>query len=138
MPNKLIKELEDFLMPYVQDRFDLSGSALGGIASQFLNYGERIQAIVTWHVKSFVRCILQVEGSIVLRDIAAVVMAETYTMLKMTPVRNMFRSGTEEGDIADSRVIIENEIHNWLIYLQKHGKLPGTYNRFLGRYKSAF
>ena len=134
MSEKLIKELEDFLIPYVMKRFDVTQSPLGNFAKVFMSkmikQGENY---AIWLVRAIVRCIISFEDHIYLKDIATAVMSEAYVMMGFTPMR--YPGSTEIEDLAGQKILLENEIHNWLIHLQEHEKLPGYYNRFSGLLK---
>lgn len=135
MSEKLIKELEDFLIPYVLDRFDVSQSPLGAFAKTFMRKAiTQGENYAIWLVRALVRCIISIDDQMYLKDINTVVMSEAYVMMGFTPMRH---PGTAEiEDLAGQKVLLENEIHNWLIHLQEKEKLPGRYNRFTGLYKS--
>ncbi len=135
MSEKLIKELEEFLSPYVQERFDYSNLPMGGLAKTLMGGRiNQIQQYVIWIMRAFVRCILSADKDIYLRDIVSVTVAEAYTMMQFTPMRNIHTYNAEGA--AQFDLIIEAEIHNWLLYLEEHEKLPGTYHRFSGMYKA--
>ncbi|MBN1330554.1 MAG: hypothetical protein JXA54_13855 [Candidatus Heimdallarchaeota archaeon] len=135
MSEKLIKELEDFLSPYVQQRFDYSNTPFGGLAKSLMSGRvNQIQQYVIWIMRALIRCILSTEKDIYLRDIVSVSTAEAYTMMQFTPMRNMHTYNASQG-ASYFDLIMEAEIHNWLLHLEEHEKLPGTYNRFSGLYK---
>lgn len=135
MSEKLIKELEDFLIPYVLERFDVSQSPLGNFAKAFMrNIIKQGENYAVWLVRALIRCIISIEDHLHLKDIATAVMSEAYVMMGFTPVRHP--GSTEIEDLAGQKILLENEIHNWLIYLQEKEKLPGYYNRFTGLLKS--
>ncbi|NHJ49878.1 MAG: hypothetical protein FK733_18945 [Asgard group archaeon] len=135
MSEKLIKELEDFLIPYALDRYDVSNSPLGGIAKTFMRRMiETGENYVVWIARALVRCIVSVEKEMYLKDIVSVVLSEGYVMMGFTPMRHP--GTTEIEDLAGQKVLAEHELHNWLIHLQEAEKLPGRYNRFIGLYVS--
>jgi hypothetical protein len=135
MSEKLVKELEDYLVPYVHKRFDISQSALGGLAKTLMgNLVKQGENYAIWVVRAFIRCLLSADRPIYLKDITSVALAEAYVMMRFTPMKH---PGIREiENLAGQQVLMESEVHHWLIHLQEIEKLPGTYNRFTGLYES--
>ncbi len=90
---------------------------------------------INFLARALIRCILSVNDEMYLSDIATVVMSEAYVMMDFTAIRNIHRPEVENA--AGEKVILENEIHAWLLHLQKKEKLPGSYERFIGLYKGS-
>lgn len=133
MSEKLIEELEEFLLPYALNRYDVSNHPLGGVVKTIM--GGRIEQLnqyVTWLVRAFIRCILSTEKDLYLKDIVTVMMAEAYKMMNFTPIRNIHTQNLE--DLAGLKILLEGEVHNWLLELEEQEMLPGYYERFTGYY----
>ncbi|MBD3192496.1 MAG: hypothetical protein GF308_17790 [Candidatus Heimdallarchaeota archaeon] len=135
MSEKLIKELEEFLLPYALERYNISDHPFGDLVKTIMGEAvERLNQYITWLVRAFIRCILSTEKGIYLKDITTVMMAEAYNMMNFTPVRNIHTPKLE--NLAGSKILLEGEVHHWLLELQEQEMLPGYYDRFMGYYIS--
>ncbi|MHA1220690.1 MAG: hypothetical protein ACTSQB_03045 [Candidatus Heimdallarchaeota archaeon] len=135
MSEKLIKELEDYLTPYVIDRFDYSNTPFGGIVKSLMGTrGNQIEQYVVWIMRAFIRCIVGAEKDVHLHEISVVAKAEAYSMMQFSPMKNIHNYNAESA--GQIELIIEAEIHNWLLRLMEFEKLPGNYNRFTGVYSN--
>lgn len=144
MSEKLIQELEGFLIPFALDRFDFSkyniNMPFAKMAQSMAKSmtGNWVNEYVTWLVRSFIRCILNVEGKMKLKDIAAVIVAEANYMANVGPygpfTQNFGRTGG--SDRSSNESLAEGEVHCWMLYLQDNDKLPGVYERFTGIYRT--
>lgn len=136
---QLIQELENLLVPYALSRFDLSKGPQAALLKGFPMMGKLAQAgqnrlnqLITWLARAFIRTIVYTNRPMFLRDIATVALGEAMYMLNVPPY--MF-SGSDEGGKADLKITAETEIHRWLLFLVESGKLPGNYHRYLGIYE---
>ena len=97
--------------------------------------GDWINNYVTWLVRAFVRCLVNVTDEIYLKDLAAVVLAEASFMQGIGPWGPFqMQMGTGGGDRSAMEPQVETETHSWLLHLQEIGKLQGIYERFTGKY----
>ncbi len=142
MSEKVIEELEGFLLPFAQDRFDISkyrsnmpfAKMAQSMAKSMM--GDFFKNYVTWLVRSFIRCLLNTSEPMYLKDIAALIQAEACYMSGIGPF-GLFnqRFGTSTGsDRSSGEAMTEGEVHAWMVYLTEKDKLPGQYERFTGRY----
>ncbi len=144
MSEKVIEELEGVLLPFAQDRFDFSkyksGMPFAKMAQSMAKsmMGGRITEYVTWLVRSFVRLILNSEEPMYLKDIAALIQAEAGYMNGVGPFglyNTRFGTVTVAGsDRSSGEAMTEGEVHAWMIHLTEKDKLPGSYERFTGKY----
>lgn len=147
MSEKVIEELEAFLLPFAQDRFDFSkyksGMPFAKMAQSMAKsmMGGWVTEYVTWLVRSFVRLILNSDEPMYLKDIAALIQAEAGYMSGVGPYglfNARFGTGTGAGsDRSSGEAMTEGEVHAWMIHLTDNDKLPGNYERFTGRYTSS-
>ena len=89
--------------------------------------GKRLQTMVTWQVRAFIRCIYLVNQPILLQDITFVVITEMSVMMNFPP----YNTTTLENR-AEMPLVLGAEIQRWFIHLIENNKLPGTYERFTG------
>ncbi len=120
-------ELEKFLLPFALARYEAKGALIKAMISIAKN---RIQTMVTWQVRAFIRCIYSVNESIHLQEITFIVISELSLMMNFPPYN---RTGIIENR-TEMPFSIGAEIHRWFIHLQENNKLPGTYTRFTGRF----
>jgi len=129
------ESLEQFLSPFVIERFsqkearDIKGILNRTVSAHFEDY-------LIWLVRAFVRCIVNIEKEIFIKDIAAIIVAEANLATDAPPFKvkvsyNFF----DTFESLDFKFFLESEVHRWLVYLQEKGKLPGNYERFSGKYK---
>ncbi len=131
---KLIQELEEFLIPYVMNRYDFENTVMGAIFGKLFKGPMDLQKrFITFLARALIRCILSVNDEMYLNDISTIVMSEAYVMMEFTAIKNIHRPEVE--NVAGEKIILENEIHAWLLHLQDNEKLPGRYERFIGLYK---
>ena len=141
MSESEVEEIEKILIPFALKRFDfdnyqstfpMSKMAMG-MAKKMM--GNWVNDYVTWLVRAFTRCLLNVSNEIYLKDLAAVVAAEANYMAGIGPFgpfQRQWAQGT--GERSSTENLVESEIHVWLLHLQDENKLPGIYERFTGRY----
>ncbi len=129
------ESLEQFLSPFVQERF--SQKEARGI-KWILNrtVTEHFDDYLIWLVRTFVRCIVNIEKEIYIKDITAIIVAEANLATEAPPFKvkvsyNFFNT----FESLDFKLFLESEVHRWLVYLQEKGKLPGNYERFTGKFK---
>ncbi len=121
------EEMEKFLLPFAQSRYQ----AKSGIAKFAMKIaGKRIQTMVTWQVRAFIRCIYLVNEPIMLQDVTFIVISELSVMMHFPPYN---ATGIIENR-AEMPLSIGAEIHRWFIHLIENDMLPGTYERFTGRF----
>ncbi len=119
------EEMEKFLLPFALSRYE----ARGGMAKFALKLaGKRLQTMVTWQVRAFIRCIHLVNQPILLQDITFVVITEISVMMNFPPYN---QPGLIENR-SEMPLTLGPEIHRWFIHLVENDKLPGTYERFTG------
>ncbi|TFF85234.1 hypothetical protein EU523_00180 [Candidatus Heimdallarchaeota archaeon] len=134
MSKKYIDELEEILIKHALNRYDFDNAIGGKLFKTFLKGTfDSFQDYLIWLVKAVVRCVIEAEENIYLEDITSAAMAEAYVLMGFTPMRNLFTHNLDA--LAGNKIILQSEIHHWLLYLEKLDKLPGTYNRFTGLYK---
>jgi hypothetical protein len=129
------ENLEQFLSQFVQERFsqkearDIKGILNRTVSDHFEDY-------LIWLVRAFVRCLVNVENEIYIKDITSIIVAEANLATDAPPFKvkvsyNFF----DTFESLDFKLFLESEVHRWLVYLQEKGKLPGNYERFSGKYK---
>ena len=127
MSEEDFNELEKFLFPFAISRYQ----AKSGIAKFAMKIaGKRLNTMVTWQVRAFIRCIYLVNQPIFLQDITFIVISEMSLMMDFPPFN---QTGLIENR-SEMPLSIGSEIHRWLIHLQENDKLPGSYERFTGRF----
>lgn len=120
------EDMEKFLLPFAKARYE----ARSGMAKFALKLaGKRLQTMVTWQVRAFIRCIYLVKQPILLQDITFIVITEMSVMMNFPP----YNTATLENR-SEFPLTLGPEIHRWFIHLDENDKLPGTYVRFTGRY----
>ena len=136
-----VEELEEILIPFALSRFDFdnykTNFPMGRMAMNMAKrmMGNWINDYVTWLVRAFTRCLVNVSDEIYLKDLAAVVLAEASFMQGIGPWGPFqMQMGTGGGDRSAMEPQVETEAHAWLLHLQEIGKLPGVYERFTGKY----
>ncbi len=133
MSEQQINELENFLMTYATDRFDMSQAGYLGKMAQGM-MGGRIQQMATWLVKAFIRGLYAVPDQIYLSDLANAVICETGYMIGARPFKMTSGTNVTPSIGGDTFYNLQTELHHWMIYLSEQGKLPGTYHRFIGKF----
>lgn len=129
------ESLEQFLSPFVQDRFSQKEArGIKGILNRTVS--EHFDDYLIWLVRTFVRCIVNIEKEIYIKDITAIIVAEANLATEAPPFKvkvsyNFF----DTFESLDFKLFLESEVHRWLVYLQEKGKLPGNYERFTGKFK---
>ncbi|MBA7523324.1 hypothetical protein ES705_15448 [subsurface metagenome] len=129
------ESLEQFLSPFVQERFSQKEArGIKGILNRTVS--EHFDDYLIWLVRTFVRCIVNIEKEIYLKDITAIIVAEANLATEAPPFKvkvsyNFFNT----FESLDFKLFLESEVHRWLVYLQEKGKLPGNYERFTGKFK---
>ena len=129
------ESLEQFLSPFVQERFSQKEArGIKGILNRTVT--EHFDDYLIWLVRTFVRCIVNIEKEIYLKDITAIIVAEANLATEAPPFKvkvsyNFFNT----FESLDFKLFLESEVHRWLVYLQEKGKLPGNYERFTGKFK---
>jgi len=129
------ESLEQFLSPFVQERFSQKEArGIKGILNRTVS--EHFDDYLIWLVRTFVRCIVNIEKEIYLKDITAIIVAEANLATEAPPFKvkvsyNFF----DTFESLDFKLFLESEVHRWLVYLQEKGKLPGNYERFTGKFK---
>jgi hypothetical protein len=129
------ESLEQFLSPFVQERFSQKEArGIKGILKRTVT--EHIDDYLIWLVRTFVRCIVNIENEIYIKDITAIIVAEANLATEAPPFKvkvsyNFF----DTFESLDFKLFLESEVHRWLVYLQEKGKLPGNYERFTGKFK---
>jgi len=129
------ESLEQFLSPFVQERFSQKEArGIKGILNRTVT--EHFDDYLIWLVRTFVRCIVNIEKEIYLKDITAIIVAEANLATGAPPFKvkvsyNFFNT----FESLDFKLFLESEVHRWLVYLQEKGKLPGNYERFTGKFK---
>lgn len=129
------ENLEQFLSQFVQERFsqketrDIKGILNRTVSAHFEDY-------LIWLVRAFVRCLVNVENEIYIKDITSIIVAEANLATDAPPFKvkvsyNFF----DTFESLDFKLFLESEVHRWLVYLQEKGKLPGNYERFSGKFK---
>ncbi len=121
MLEKEIKELEEILVPY----------AVGRLGKMFVS--KKFKRFFEWIVRAYVRYLFNISDEIHLLEITTVAVAEAYYMDEIR-IFNIY-DGVIKQFTTTGTQMVAGEIHNWFIYLQENGKLPGIYNRFTGKYK---
>lgn len=129
------ESLEQFLSPFVQERFSQKEArGIKGILNRTVT--EHFDDYLIWLVRTFVRCIVNIEKEIYIKDITAIIVAEANLATEAPPFKvkvsyNFFNT----FESLDFKLFLESEVHRWLVYLQEKGKLPGNYERFTGKFK---
>lgn len=129
------ESLEQFSSPFVQERFSQKEArGIKGILNRTVT--EHFDDYLIWLVRTFVRCIVNIEKEIYLKDITAIIVAEANLATGAPPFKvkvsyNFFNT----FESLDFKLFLESEVHRWLVYLQEKGKLPGNYERFTGKFK---
>ena len=133
MTDKKIKGIEEFLIPFALSRYDFDSIPTGiFFKTTDGNAIASIEDYIKWIVRAVVRCLVSSFGKICLSDIVTIAMSEAYVMMNFTPMHNIHRQSLES--IAGEKILLENEIHTWLLHLQKNERLPGKYERFTGMF----
>ena len=137
MSSEEMQDLESILLAYTKDRFDMSskGGILGSFANKFA--GSLINELEKRLVLAFVRALYNVDGEMYLRDITAAVVSEAGYMMGVSPIFLAKTTSVKAEQLftGDSIVRYQSEFHHWLIYLAEKGKLPGRYERFIGKWE---
>ena len=134
MAEQIYEELEKFLTPYVIDRFNQK-SAKQVVSVLKRTAHKQVIDFITWLTRAFVRCITNVSEDIYLKDIVAVIIAEANLAIDSPPFRLLISYNFfDTFESIDFRIMLESEVHRWLVYLQENQKLPGVYERFTGRF----
>ena len=129
------ENLEQFLSQLVQERFSQKeAKGIKGILNRTVS--AHFEDYLIWLVRAFVRCIVNVENEIYIKDIAAIIVAEANLATDAPPFKvqvsyNFF----DTFESLDFKLFLESEVHRWLVFLQEKGKLPGNYERFSGKFK---
>jgi len=129
------ENLEQFLSQFVLERFsqkearDIKGILNRTVSAHFEDY-------LIWLVRAFVRCLVNVENEIYIKDITSIIVAEANLATDAPPFKvkvsyNFF----DTFESLDFKLFLESEVHRWLVFLQEKGKLPGNYERFSGKFK---
>lgn len=129
------ENLEQFLSQFVQERFsqkeakDIKGILNRTVSAHFEDY-------LIWLVRAFVRCLVNIENEIYIKDITSIIVAEANLATDAPPFKvkvsyNFF----DTFESLDFKLFLESEVHRWLVFLQEKGKLPGNYERFSGKFK---
>ena len=157
------ESLEQFLSPFVQERFSqkeargIKGILNRTVSEHFDDYliwlvRTFVRCIVKieelannqtfkryifmWLVRTFVRCIVNIEKEIYLKDITAIIVAEANLATEAPPFKvKVSYNFFNTFESLDFKLFLESEVHRWLVYLQEKGKLPGNYERFTGKFK---
>lgn len=129
------ESIEQFLIPFATDRLtQKSAKKVMSILKRTV-YKEFID-FHTWMIKAFTRCVFEVEGTIYLKDIVTIIIAEANLATDAPPFRiQLANNFFDTFDALDFKAFLESEVHRWLVYLQENNKLPGRYNRFTGKYE---
>ncbi len=144
MSDKLISELEEFLVPYALERFSIQNNPAAAMitSNPFFSHvlkgtldrgQEFINTFITWACKAFIRSIITLNGAIKLNDLATVILAESLWMMDFPPY-GMYSSSSGDTSQASEQMMLATEAHRWFIVLEEKKLLPGTYNRFTGVY----
>ena len=130
-----IQSLESFLMPYAQERFNIGGSGILGNFAKSIT-GGKLSELATRLVQAYVRGLFNVFGEIYLRDFASAVISEAAYMMGIKPVFTTVSTTVraEQFFTGDHFYHYQTEIHHWFIYLAENRKLPGKYERFIGKF----
>ena len=136
MSSEEIQELESILSAYTKDRFSMSakGGILGNIANKFV--GGLIEELNKRLIQAFARALYNVDGEMYIKDITAAVVSEAAHMMGVNPIFITKTTAVKAEQLfnADSIFRYQAEFHHWLIYLAEKGKLPGRYERFIGKF----
>ena len=142
MSEQEVERLEKELIPFALKRFDMDSyhsnfpmaKMAMGMAKRMM--GDWLNDYVTWLVRAFIRCLLNVGDEIYLKDLGAVVAAEANYMSGIGPMGPFQQQNMAQGsgNRAGTENLVETEIHVWLLHLQEENMLPGNYERFTGRY----
>ncbi|MHA1200393.1 MAG: hypothetical protein ACTSQF_13805 [Candidatus Heimdallarchaeaceae archaeon] len=139
------EKIEKLLIPFALKRFDFdnykSSFPMSRMAMNMAKnmMGNWINDYVTWLVRAFSRCLLDVSDHIYLKDLGAVVAAEANYMSGIGPMGPFERQWSQGGGTSGSsrsgtEALVESEIHVWMLHLQEQNELPGIYERFTGKY----
>ena len=129
------ESLEQILSPFVTERFNQKEArGIKGILKKTVN--NHIDDYFIWLVRAFVRCIVNIENEIYIKDITSIIVAEANLATEAPPFKvkvsyNFF----DTFESLDFKLFLESEVHRWLVFLQEKGKLPGRYERFTGKFK---
>ena len=144
MSEQEVEKLEKLLIPFALSRFDPDNYKTAFPMSKMaMNMAKRMMGnwmdeYVTWLVRAFVRCLLNVNKEIYIKDLGAVVAAEANYMSGIGPFgffqQQSMAQGQGSGNRAGTESLVETEVHVWLLHLQEQNELPGIYERFTGRY----
>jgi len=122
MSEEEIKEIEEFLLPYVIERVQKW--------YRKTRYGECIK----WAARALIRCLLNVTDKMHLHEITSISLSEVYYLerIKVFDTKDEHITSFMEANTQ----ALAGEIHQWIIYLQENGKLPGIYERYTGFYRN--
>ena len=142
MSDREAEEIEKILIPFALQRFDFdnytSNFPMSKMAMNMAKkmMGNWLNEYVTWLVRAFSRCLLNVTDEIYLKNLGAVVAAEANYMSGIGPMGPFERQWVQGGGTnrSGTEALVESEIHVWMLHLQEQNKLPGIYERFTGRY----
>ncbi|MCE7741108.1 MAG: hypothetical protein GOP50_01495 [Candidatus Heimdallarchaeota archaeon] len=137
-----VEKIEKYLIPFALQRFDFDSYQTNFPMSKMaMNMAKKMMGnwlndYVTWLVRAFTRCLLNVSDEIYLKDLGAVVAAEANYMSGIGPMGPFERQSMSQGsgNRAGTENLVETEIHVWLLHLQEENMLPGIYERFTGKY----
>ena len=118
------EELKEFFLPFVMERYK-------GTAVSF-----DLRTCLEYLAKAFLWCILKAPDEMHLNEITTVTKAEAFYERGLYTLLNNLQIGTQTIKMEEMLLMLPVEIHNWLLFLQHNGKLPGAYDRFTGLYKS--
>ena len=121
MSKELIQELEEILLPYVKER------------CKSVEISDDFQHIMENLATALLLCLVNLmEGKIHLKEIVSITTADVFNEMGLFHLIDQLKVLYDSVGLDDLILILPAEIHNWLIYLQKRGKLPGIYERFTG------
>jgi hypothetical protein len=137
MSEQEVERLEKELIPFALSRFDLDNYKTAFPMSKMaMNMAKRMMGnwfneYVTWLVRAFIRCLLNVGDEIYLKDLGAIVAAEANYMSGIGPFGFFEQQSMAQGQSGQSRAgtesLVETESHVWLLHLQEKNLLPGVY-----------
>ena len=84
-------------------------------------------------IQVFIDILKNTHRDIHISQIASIIIAETNYLLNIrswSPSKELYNF----YHFFDIKLVLESEIHNWLLFLQEDGTLPGNYERFTGFY----
>ena len=134
-----IFELERFLLAYTRDRFDISWNRVLG--SSPLSTKKSVSfctKLVESLVQALVKALYSVSDEIYLNDLANVVISQAAYMMRISLIyKPTMKFRVEYIFKTESFLQYQAEIHHWLIYLAENNKLPGKYEKYLGKFSRA-